>query len=176
MVEEYDSLARGVSYALQSQVRSTTCSARIWCDAISLGTASTLFTYADGPYSGKPAVTLNKVGRGSVIYAGTFGDPALVDALVDYAVNLAQIEQLKSPSNPDESQIELAERWRGDQRLLFVLNHGQTSASLVLEGGYHDLLANESLADFIPLMPFQVRILTANNSYPDVQSQPNKGA
>ena len=47
---------------------------RWWCDLIAPATARTLATYADGRYAGRPAITWNRYGKGSVVCLGTYLD------------------------------------------------------------------------------------------------------
>ncbi len=56
--------------------------------------------------------------------------------------------------------MELAERWQGDRRLLFVLNHTEQPQAVTLDGGYLDLLNSTAvLAGTVTIAPRDVMVL-----------------
>jgi beta-galactosidase len=111
--------------------------------------------YDEDYYAGQPAVTLNRVGRGQVIYAGTMGDAAFVHSLTAYACREAGVSGLMSTP----PGVEVTARWKDTQRLLFVMNHSDTTQIVDMDSAYHDLLADAPVDSVIQLDPKQVAIL-----------------
>lgn len=158
-VQEYDSLLVGEQRAIRFMGDSLQgeANAAIWCDILQPTTATIIAEYAEDFYAGQPAATLNRVGKGNVIYVGTFGDAALVQAMVKYALRLAAIEgTLTTPP-----LVEVSARWHGDRRLLFVLNHSNTVQHVPIEGAYTDLVSQQPQRDTLTLATKQVMILAS---------------
>lgn len=114
-----------------------------------------LANYEDDFYSGQPVVTLNRVGEGQAIYVGTIGDEALVRSIVAYAARLAGITgMMETPP-----QVEVTARWRGDECLLFILNHSHFAQQITLEVASVDLTSQRELSGSVTLQPRQVMIV-----------------
>ena len=93
-------------------------SAQAWCDILKPVGAQVIARYTQDFFAGKPAVTLNKVGNGWVNYVGSMGED-LYAQMADYWLEMAGIR----PLLPVSDSMEVTERWQGNQRLLFILNH-----------------------------------------------------
>lgn len=107
-------------------------------------------------YANKPAASLNQFGKGKVIYLGALGDGAYYESIARWAASLASVEPLlETPVG-----VEVVERWQGEQRLLFVLNHNVQTQTLTLNAAYKNLLTDQTLHGAIQLEPFGVLILT----------------
>lgn len=113
-VEEYDSLW-GKQVLLEYDGRQGT--ADKWCDIIRPTTAKTLVSYASEYYSGKPAVTLNQYGKGSVYYIGTDPDNTTLNWLFD------KIFEGYAELTSDNPNVELVVRKGKKKDYLFVINH-----------------------------------------------------
>ncbi len=106
-------------------------------------------------YAGKPAATLNHYGNGRVIYLGALGDGAFYDSLARWLANLAGIESgLTTPAG-----IEVTERWQGEQRILFVLNHSGQPQTFTLDAPHTNLLDDRRLAGEVHIDSHGVLIL-----------------
>lgn len=107
-------------------------------------------------YAGKPAATLNQFGKGKAIYLGALGDGAYYEAIARWLSNQVGIQpQLKTPAG-----VEVTERWRGDRRLLFILNHNPKAQQIHLLDKCRDLLNDQDCSGEIVLAPYQVVILS----------------
>ena len=142
-VEEYDSLAGDMSNALEFTLPELTSSAplsvNIWCDVLRSNGATVVARYTRDYYAGKPAITLNELGQpdgGRVVYVGTVGNVDLYRALAGWLLDLAGVQPLLTAPEG----VEVTERWEGDQRLLFVLNHTDQEQQITLDGRYTNLL------------------------------------
>jgi beta-galactosidase len=157
-VEDYDSLPEGASQPLQFTVPAVTSQppAKAWCDILTPDKAAVVATYTQDYYAGKPAVTLNNVDRGKAIYVGTFGDDALYEALAPWFFELAGVRGITTTPRG----IEVTERWQGDKRLLFVLNHSNTPKEAHLRRNYINLLNGEVLQGQVKVEPHDVLVLS----------------
>jgi beta-galactosidase len=118
--------------------------------------ATVVATYTDDYYAGKPAITLNRCGKGQVVYVGALGDGRLYEGLAGWLCDLVAVRPLLNAAEG----IEVTERWQGDQRLLFVLNHTESEQSLALDERYVNLLGSSKvLQGTVTLMPREVLLL-----------------
>ncbi len=159
-VEEYDSLGPGMHNALQFTVprlaARSPLPATIWCDVLEPKGAKIVATYCDDYYAGKPAITLNRWGKGQVVYVGVLGDGRVYDELAGWFCDLAAVRPLLDA----REGIEVTERWQGDRRLLFVLNHTGSEQPVALDGRYLDLFDGSRVREgSVSLMPRDVLIL-----------------
>ena len=119
--------------------------------------SAVLATWKGRHQDGQPAVTLNKVGDGWVIYVGTYLTPEMLKAL------MPEIEQLRVipkiwPFAP--AGVEVVKRQDEQREVWFFINHGETSAEIerIPEQG-SDLL-HEGLAEGpLTLMPNGVAVI-----------------
>jgi len=160
-VEEYDSLLPDMSQVLEfvsaEIAPNPQPSARVWCDILAPEDAEIVARYTCDFYAGKPAITINQYGQGKAIYVGTFGDKELYDTLADWVLRLTGLQ--RSISAP--AGIEVTERWQGDRRLLFILNHTARCHEITLDGNYTNLLDGSSrVRGTVVIPPHDVLILT----------------
>lgn len=125
------------------------------CEILTLNGAEAIACYADDYYAGKPAITVNSVGAGQVIYVGTIGDMALIEQVVIRAIERANVASIfETPAG-----VEVTRRTRNGTELLFILNHTPEAQQLHLPGDYEDLLSNAHKTGRLSLMPYEVLIL-----------------
>jgi beta-galactosidase len=159
-VEEYDSLPADVrnrlEFTLPELASTPSASASVWCDVLKPNGATVVARYTQDYYAGQPAITLNDVGQGQVIYVGTVGNAPLYEALVGWLLDLVGVPPLLIVPEG----IQVTERWQGDQRLLFVLNYTDRKQEITLDGHYVDLLDGSTpLEGTIALAPKDVLVL-----------------
>jgi beta-galactosidase len=129
----------------------------VWCDVLEPKGATVVGRYTQDYYAGRPAITLNQIGQGRVVYVGTVGDMLLYRALVGWSLGMVDVESLL----PVPDGVEVAERWQGDRRLLFVLNHTGRMQHVTLDSRYVNLLGGSApLKGTIALAPKDVLVLT----------------
>ncbi len=178
-VQEYDSLppevGNALEFSLPDLVVARPLSATVWCDVLEPKGATVVARYTRDYYAGKPAITLNEFGwteepqqanglsslagrwpsEGWVVYVGTVGTAHLYEALADWLLELAGVRPiLTAPEG-----VEVTERWQGDQRLLFLLNHAENARDLVLPRPMTDLLTGQVMERNVTLEPKEVLIL-----------------
>jgi beta-galactosidase len=165
-VEEYDVLPAdaGVPLALALpgfDGANRPVQARLWCDVLNPTTAEVGATYGamvdgSGPYyAGRAALTVNSFGGGKAAYVGTLGDDALHDAIVEWALGATSIAAALGAADG----VEAVERWKGGDRLLFLLNHADQTRQVALPGQTTDLLTGQTMEGEATLEPKAVLIL-----------------
>jgi beta-galactosidase len=137
-VEEY--------YALDGPVElaGTSGKADVWGEMLSTSSPETavLLRYGagNGWLEGKPAMISRSVGKGSITYLGTLPDAqVLSDVLAKAARGAGAIGQQMFVSLPNA--VEACVRTGGQRRVLVLINHGNSEATVQLKGRYKNLLA-----------------------------------
>ncbi|MBN1145752.1 MAG: beta-galactosidase [Anaerolineales bacterium] len=131
--------------------------ASVWADVLKPITATPVARYSSDYYAGQAAVTINAFDEGQVIYIGTLGDASFYENITKWVLDLADIKPLLDTPKG----VEVTERWQGEQRLLFVLNHTGEKQMLELTKGYKDLLSDALLPEgFLTIESYAVLILT----------------
>ena len=128
----------------------------IWADVIEPKEARVVAWHSQDFYAEKPAATINNFGNGKVIYLGIMGDKAYYNAIARWISGQARIKPLiELPQG-----VEASERWHGEKRLLFILNHHSTAKEITLNSSFIDLLSGKFLSGRISIGAFDVLILT----------------
>jgi beta-galactosidase len=159
-VEEYDSLPadaqNALEFAIPELASAPAVSASAWCDVLNPTTARVVAHYTQDYYAGKPAITVNEVEQGQVVYVGTFGDADIYQALSGWLLALADVRPLLA--TPEG--VEATERWQGDRRLLFLLNHTDQEQTISLDGRLTNILEEAAVEGEITIAAKDVLILT----------------
>jgi len=129
-----------------------------WAEVLEPQGAEVIARFQRDEFAGKPAITRHRFGEGQVIYMGVFGDQRLYDRLARWLLAEARI---LAPLPQLPSGVEAAERWQGEKRLLFLLNHLNNPQSIRLNGEYTDLITEKHLSGNVQLAARDVLILTA---------------
>ncbi|NIS79265.1 MAG: cellulase family glycosylhydrolase [Anaerolineales bacterium] len=128
----------------------------IWADVLSLQQGQPIGHYSKDFIADQPAASLNEFGKGKVLYLGALGNYEYYKDIAQWLVNLAGIE---SPiAAPDG--VEVTVRWKGNRRLLFILNHTQQEHNIHLENSYSNVLNGEIIHETVGIPPFGVLILS----------------
>lgn len=85
--------------------------------------AGTFANWQDGFKAGKPAVSIRPVGKGQVIYAGTYLTEQVCEKLLPELVSLARLERPFPNLSPD---IDVVRRYKDGAELIFLINHYST--------------------------------------------------
>jgi len=129
----------------------------VWADVIEPKGAEVIAWHTQDFYAKKPAATINLFEKGKVIYLGIMGDRAYYHAIARWISGLAGVEPImKTPIG-----VEVSERWQGERRLLFVLNHMEQQQKIELDMSYTNLLDGKPLIGEVQIEPLGVLILTA---------------
>lgn len=159
-VEEYDSLAADMRNCVELDdlglAGAELLNVRTWCDVLKPTTATVIGTYTEDYYAGKPAITMNTVGQGRVVYIGTVGDVRFYDVIARWLLQQAGIPPLLDL--PDG--VEVTERWQSDQRLLFVLNHTAQEQRVNLTRLYVNLMSGTAVSGAVSIAAHDVLLLS----------------
>ncbi len=158
-IEEYVSmpvdLDNQVQFGLPELEDSFTTTA--WADVIEPKGADVIAWHTQDFYAQKPAATINQFEKGKVIYLGVIGDSAYYNAIARWLSGMAGVEPLiETPAG-----VEVTERWQGERRLLFVLNHTEKVQKVGLAASYINLLDGRTLRGEVRVEPHDVLILVA---------------
>jgi beta-galactosidase len=140
----------------------------IWADVIEPKGAKVIAWHTQDFYAKKPAATINHYKNGKVIYLGIMGDSAYYSAIARWISGLAGVEPLlETPTG-----VEVTERWQGEKRLLFVLNHLPEAQDITLKSPRFDLLSGKNFTGHVSIAPREVLILTDEKSLSGNKKQP----
>jgi beta-galactosidase len=158
-VKEYDSYSPEMRNSLEFNYDGAAASFTVhtWCDVLDPGPAEVVARYGQEYYAGEPAVTLNTCGKGKTVYVGTFGDDDFYLFLARWLAGLSGAQPLIT-GLPEG--VEVTERLKGNQRLLFILNHTPTPQIIHLDGEYIELLSRDIMTGDVSIPGREVWILT----------------
>ncbi|MFI8257577.1 beta-galactosidase [Streptomyces filamentosus] len=127
----------------------------VWTEFVRPRGAETVWTYADGPAAGGPAVTRHRLGRGTAWYVSTRLDAASLDAIVAAASEDAGV--------PDRAalprDVEVVRRAGADGRHLFVINHTDAEAKVALDDPGTELLTGGAVSGTLAVPAGGVRVV-----------------
>ena len=95
------------------------------------------------------------------MYVGALGEAPLYEALSGWLLDLSGVQPILAVPEG----VEVAERWQGDRRLLFVLNHaGQEQEVDLVDRHYTNLIGDsEFLRGTVTIPPRDVLVLQADS-------------
>jgi beta-galactosidase len=131
----------------------------IWADVLELIGAVPAAAYSKDFFAGKPAASINAYGDGKVIYLGALGEYKYYQSVSKWLTKVAKIDSLL----PVPPGVEVTERWQGEQRILFLLNHTQQEQEIQLDRDYTNLLNGKVVKMSFSLPPLDVIIIAAEN-------------
>lgn len=131
--------------------------AKLLCDLVHPEGAKALGAYQKDFYAGMPAVTVNEFGRGKAYYVATRSD---ADFYRQFLKDLCG-ECGVTPLLKHAEGVEVTARENENGRFLFLLNHGDTCAEVLIEEDCTDLLSDGSVTGGtrIRIEPKDVKIL-----------------
>jgi beta-galactosidase len=159
-VEEYWPTANPGQVALDSGDKSL---ARNWSELIHAGAQTKVVaTYSDGPLSGSPAATRHKFGQGEASYVSFDAEAAGLVKILSGELASAGISQRVQGNLFVETVI----RTDGSSDFVFVLNHGDKSATVAVPSNADVLLSDSKPSGdgSISLAPFEVLIYKCPSS------------
>lgn len=128
-----------------------------FCDLIHTESAQVLAVYGDDFYQGRPALTVNRFGKGDAYYmAARTGEEFLDDfymALME-KLSLTRTIETKLPIGVTAQQ-----RTDGQYRYIFIMNFNSKKEQISLNEIYTDMLTEAELQGSLELNPFDVKVL-----------------
>jgi beta-galactosidase len=127
----------------------------LWADPIELEGAEAIATYAAGPLSGRPALTRNRLGKGTAYYVGTrLGSEAMNTFLAGILDEQALRPSLNAPAG-----VEVVRRSADARSYVFILNHSEDPVEVKLDRPLEDLLTQKRIPKILSLEPYGLAIL-----------------
>jgi beta-galactosidase len=158
MVEEVDPIGDAAHQVKQASGKRYAC--RQWCDILQPTTAEPIAWYAEDYYAGKPAATVNALGKGKVYYLGTnFEEAFLLDL---FAGVISDCGIFHVPDLPEGVQASV--RRAAGKAYLFLLNLSLDRKMVRVRHAYTSLLNRTTTGDTLTLEPFAVEILEIHSS------------
>ena len=136
-VEESDALPEGEENVFT--YREKTYPAGVLCDLLHLQGAKALAFYEKDFYEGMPVLTQNEFGEGKAYYVAARSND---EFYVDFLGGLCEELSIEPVANTPEG-VEATIRENENGKFLFLLNHRNGTANVILEKGGEDILTNE---------------------------------
>ena len=90
-----------------------------------------------------------------MLYVGVFGNDPLYETFLSWLLDQIGLRGVMA-SPPG---VEVAERWHGGQRILFIMNHGKQAQTLDVGGTFTNLLDGGSITGPVTIAPLDVMVL-----------------
>lgn len=133
------------------------------CELIHTEGAETLAVYGDDFYAGRPALTVNAVGKGKAYYIAARTDQSFQRSFYKQVLKVAGIDGALQTELPAEATAQI--RTDGVNEFIFLMNFSSKTHTITLdEQGYTDMLASDSassvkISSSLLLQPYGVRVL-----------------
>lgn len=132
--------------------------AREFCDLIHAETATTLATYGRDFYAGRPALTVNALGKGRAYYITSRNDERFLDDF--YAGLDGQLDLLRALNTKLPPGVSAQLRTDGKRRFVFLMNFNPTPATVTLDQlSATDLLTGAAVSGQAELPGYGVMVL-----------------
>ncbi|WP_336322191.1 beta-galactosidase [Streptomyces lavendofoliae] len=154
-VEEWSPLGEGETVRLTERAGDRALTGDVWTEFVVPRGAGTVWTYADGPAAGRPAVTRHRLGKGTAWYVSTRLAPPALDAIIGAACEDAGIAS-RSELPRD---VEVVRRTGEAGTYLFALNHTSADAKVPLDGAGTELLGGEAVTGHLAVPAGAVRVV-----------------
>jgi beta-galactosidase len=131
----------------------------IWADVLEPKEAVPIAKYTQDFFADKSAASINIYGDGKVIYLGALGEFEYYADITRWLLTMTGIAPLLNVP----AGVEITERWQGEQRLLFLLNHTEQEQKVDLEEGFTNLTDGKDAKETVIIPPLDVLILAAKS-------------
>ncbi|SFT16300.1 beta-galactosidase [Paenibacillus sp. BC26] len=144
-ITDYGILREGQTRSVKLSQDTRSYNAQTWYDVIRPETAEPIAWFGEDYYTGSPAATCNRYGKGAAYYLGMEPQPALMNALMDRICADAGVAPIQGIEVPDS--IELTRRVSGEGReYIFAINHGTDLQSITLAEPLYELTTEQTIA------------------------------
>ncbi|WP_405019695.1 beta-galactosidase [Kitasatospora sp. NBC_00070] len=128
----------------------------VWSEFVVPRGAEPVWTYADGPAAGHPAVTRHLLGDGTAWYVSSRLNGADLDTVLARACADAGLAARELPRD-----VELVERIGEQGRYLFAINHGSVAVRLPLPTAGVELITGKPVTDRLDLPANSTRVVSS---------------
>lgn len=128
------------------------------CDLIHVEGAETLGTYQCDFYSGRPALTVNRLGKGKAYYVAARTEPAFLDAFIGKVSEESEVFRVLNVTLPYGVTAQIRKDERNDY--IFLLNFSEEEKGVQLDqSAYLDVLTGKPVAGTVVLPKYGTAIL-----------------
>ena len=139
--------------------------AGVFCDLIHEETAKVLATYGGEFYAGRPALTVNRYGKGRAYYIASRNDARFTRDFYDALITSLRLRRALGVNLPAGVTADV--RLDGEREIIFVTSfHRETSVVDLGRRHYADRITGRSLSGAVELPPYGVLILDAEEGSP----------
>ncbi|OEJ43386.1 beta-galactosidase [Streptomyces agglomeratus] len=153
-VEEWSPLGEGETVRIAGPGEAS-LTADVWTEFVVPRGAETVWTYADGPAAGGPAVTRHRLGEGTAWYVSSRLDPAALDTILGAAGEDAGI----APRTGLPRDVEVVRRSGDSGAYLFAVNHTAHDTKVPLDTPGTELLGGEHVSGHLAVPAGGVRVV-----------------
>ncbi len=152
---DYDKIPRVVSGEMLPNAEGI---CHFWSEAVSPANVEVLASYKNGMHHGQPAIVENSVGKGKVVFMGTYPGEEIYANIIE---RYAREQNIKSLGAGDENIVVVPRVGKKGEKLRVVINLNNATASLSLnDGPYRDVMTGREIGNVtVQLEPYEVLIL-----------------
>lgn len=153
---DYDKIPRVVSSDMFLENKEGVC--HFWSEAISPEKVDVLATYKNGMHDGQPAIVERKVGKGKVVFMGTYPGNEIYSEIIAKYANEQNIQPM---GKGDKNIIVVPRGGENGDNVKVVVNLNNEKSTINIEGGpYEDIMTGrEFINKPILLKPYDVMLL-----------------
>ena len=156
-IEEYGRQNQSKARPLALSLKGKTVTTDLWYESLKLeGDTKTLAKWTSRHLKGQPAVSIRKLGKGSVVYVGTYMTRSVSSSLLPVLAQQAGLKPLW-PSAP--AGVEVVRRQEGPRKLWFLINHNEKSISLKSPPRGIDLITGKRVPAVLHLKAYDLAII-----------------
>jgi beta-galactosidase len=135
--------------------------ARDLCDLIHAETAKVLAKYKQDFYAGRPALTVNKYGRGEAYYIASRDDERFLSDFYQAIIKKLNIKRVIDSELPQGVSAQL--RTDGKKEFIFLMNFKPEKQEVQLgRNSYRNLLNGKTIEGKLPLPSYGIAVLQKN--------------
>ncbi|MER5893160.1 beta-galactosidase [Streptomyces sp. NPDC001876] len=157
-IEEFSPLGEGETVRLitpEGAPEGPELTGDLWTDVVIPRGAETVWSYADGIPAGRPAVTRNRLGKGTAWYVSSRLSGPHLDAVLDRACADAAV----APRTGLSHDVEVVTRTGDNGTYLFAINHTGTDTEVALDAPGTELLTGEPATHPLAVPAGAVRVV-----------------
>ena len=128
-----------------------------FCDLIHAESAKVLATYRDDFYAGRPALTVNRYGKGRAYYLAARAGRDFLGVLAGRLAEELSLKRALDAELPAGVTAQL--RTAGNTDYVFLMNFSEEEKRVTAGRSFRDLLTDEMLPPAITLPPYGVKVL-----------------
>lgn len=137
----------------------TIYSCGLWHDVFKTTTASVLGSYSNRFFEGKPVLTRNQFGNGTVFYVGSVVDEKVASFLVKKALGEAGI---KPAAVANDELVEITEVKGATGSYVYAINYSDKNQEIQLNKAMVDVLTSEKYTNVVTIKARDYRVLKIN--------------